>query len=223
MTHGRITRTLGTAALTAGVLLGTLPPAPPASADQVRDGQWANSYFGLDKVWSVSKGAGVTVAVIDTGIKADHPDLTGSLLPGYDPGGQGREIKPTSEHGTGMASLIAGHGHGNGEGVVGLAPGVKILPVFHGDGGSMPKGIEWAVDHGAKVINISEVTDTAEQDSFTEAVAYALQHKVLIVGGAGNDGGRVLPPANVPGVLAVGAVGKDQKVWPSRTPAPNSC
>ncbi|RPE34524.1 S8 family serine peptidase [Kitasatospora cineracea] len=119
-----------------------------------------------------------------------------------------------------MASLIAGHGHGDGEGVVGLAPGAKILPIFHGDGGSMPKGIKWAVDHGAKVINISEVTDTAERDSFTEAVAYALQHKVLIVAGAGNDGGPVLPPADVPGVLAVGAVDKNRKVWPQSNSGP---
>ncbi|RPE34523.1 S8 family serine peptidase [Kitasatospora cineracea] len=101
MTHGRITRTLGTAALTAGILLGTLPTAPVASADQVRDGQWANSYFGLDRVWSVSKGDGVTVAVIDTGVDASHPDLTGSLLPGYAPGARG--VRPSRPASTGRA------------------------------------------------------------------------------------------------------------------------
>ncbi|MFK0194701.1 S8 family serine peptidase [Kitasatospora sp. NPDC090308] len=213
----RLTGALGATALTAGMLFAG---APAASADQVRDAQWANAYFDLDKVWSVSKGDGVIVAVIDTGVKANHPDLSGSLLPGYDPGGQGREIKPTTEHGTGMASLIAGHGHGNGEGVTGLAPGAKILPIFHGDGGAMPQGIKWAVDHGAKVINISQVTDLVEQDSFTDAVAYALQHKVLIVAGTGNDGGPVRPPANVPGVLAVGAVDKNQRIWPQSNYGP---
>ncbi|MEV7215608.1 S8 family serine peptidase [Kitasatospora cineracea] len=210
MTHGRITRTLGATVLTAGVLFaGT----PAASADQVRDGQWANLYFGLDKVWSVTKGDGVIVAVIDSGVDASHLDLTGSLLPGYDPEGQGRETKPTDEHGTGMASLIAGHGHGNGEGMVGLAPRVKILPVYRGEGNSMPKGIKWAVDHGAKVINISQVTTTSGPEDFADAVSYALQHKVLVVAGSGNDAGAVRTPANAPGVLAVGAVDKNQKIW----------
>ncbi|MFC8719950.1 S8 family serine peptidase [Kitasatospora sp. NPDC057198] len=179
----------------------------------MRDGQWANVYFDLDKVWSVSKGDGVIVAVIDSGIDANHPDLAGSLLPGYDPEDQGRELKPTDEHGTGMASLIAGHGHGGDGGVVGLAPGVKILPVYRGDGGAMQEGIKWAVDHGAKVINISQVTTVSGPADFADAVAYALQHKVLVVAGTGNDAGPVRTPANTPGVLAVGAVDKNQKIW----------
>ncbi|MEU5386267.1 S8 family serine peptidase [Kitasatospora cineracea] len=201
---------LGATALTAGVLFSG---APVASADQVRDGQWANSYFGLDKVWSVSKGDGVVVAVIDTGIDANHPDLAGSLLPGYDPDGNGRETKPTTEHGTGIASLIAAHGHGNGAGMVGLAPGAKILPIYRGDSGTIQEGMKWAVDHGAKVINISQVTTTSGPADFADAVSYALQHKVLVVAGAGNDGGPVRTPANTPGVLAVGAVDQNQKIW----------
>ncbi|MEV7215609.1 S8 family serine peptidase [Kitasatospora cineracea] len=205
---------LGATALTAGVLFSG---APVASADQVRDAQWANSYFNLDKVWSVSKGDGVIVAVIDSGVDANHPDLAGSVLPGYDPSGHGWEAKPTEEHGTGMASLIAGHGHGNGEGILGLAPGAKILPIYRGTttttSDAMPQGIKWAVDHGAKVINISQVTPRGVEDGFADAVSYALQHKVLIVAGSGNDAGPVRTPANIPGVLAVGAVDKNQKVW----------
>ncbi|MFJ4681093.1 S8 family serine peptidase [Kitasatospora sp. NPDC088783] len=210
----RLTGALGATALTAGMLFAG---APAASADQVRDAQWANAYFDLDKVWSVSKGDGVIVAVIDSGVDANHPDLVGSVLPGYDPSGHGWEAKPTEEHGTGMASLIAGHGHGNGEGILGLAPGAKILPIYRGTttttSDAMPQGIKWAVDHGAKVINISQVTPRGVEDGFAEAVAYALQHKVLIVAGSGNDAGPVRTPANVPGVLAVGAVDKNQKVW----------
>ncbi|QKW24240.1 S8 family serine peptidase [Kitasatospora sp. NA04385] len=187
--------------------------APVASADQVRDAQWVNQYFDFDKVWSVTKGEGVTVAVIDSGVNANHLDLAGSLLPGYDPDGNGRETKPTDEHGTGMASLIAAHGHGSGEGMVGLAPGAKIMPIYRGDAGTIQDGIKWAVDHGAKVINISQVTTTSGPADFADAVAYALQHKVLIVAGAGNDAGPVRTPANTPGILAVGAVDKNQQVW----------
>ncbi|WAL71988.1 S8 family serine peptidase [Kitasatospora sp. YST-16] len=214
MTLTKAMRVLGATTLTGALLFSA---APMASADQVRDAQWANSYFNLDKVWSVSKGDGVIVAVIDSGVDANHPDLAGSVLPGYDPSGHGWDAKPTEEHGTGMASLIAGHGHGNGEGILGLAPGAKILPIYRGTttttSDAMPQGIKWAVDHGAKVINISQVTPRGVEDGFADAVSYALQHKVLIVAGSGNDAGPVRTPANIPGVLAVGAVDKSQKVW----------
>ncbi|MCU7824547.1 S8 family serine peptidase [Kitasatospora sp. DSM 101779] len=204
----------------AGALL--LTAAPGASADQVRDGQWANQYFKLDKVWSVSKGDNVIVAVIDSGVDATHPDLTGQVLPGYDESGQNLNTKPTESHGTGMASLIAGHGHGANAGVVGLAPGARILPVYKGDANALdviPQGIRWAVDHGAKVINISQAASVANSE-MQGAVAYAYQHDVLVVAGAGNTGGAVANPANLPGVLAVAAADKSSEVWSSSNSGP---
>ncbi|MFD8480891.1 S8 family serine peptidase [Kitasatospora sp. NPDC059673] len=206
---------LGATTLTAGFLLTGLPTA---SADQVRDGQWANQYFNLDKVWSITRGEGVTVAVIDSGVNVNHPDLAGHTLPGYDPSGGNNEVGASNPHGTGVASLIAGQGHGsgNGDGVVGLAPGVKILPIYKigpGGGDGIGEGIKWAVDHDAKVINISQggpELGVRERD----AIAYAYQHDVLIVAATGNAGAGVVDyPAKAQGVLAVGAVSQDLKVW----------
>ncbi|BAJ28681.1 MULTISPECIES: S8 family serine peptidase [Kitasatospora] len=216
MTLTKATRLLGATALAGALVLGA---APAASADQVRDAQWTNAYFGLDKVWSVSKGDGVTVAVIDSGVDATHPDLTGSVLEGYDPSGSGQNTRPTDPHGTGMASLIVGHGHGEGTGVLGLAPGAKVLPVFKDSasgGDAIPEGIKWAVDNGAKVISISlaGLGGPGSASDLTEAVAYAAKHDVLIVAGAGNDGrSAVSSPANEPGVLAVGATDQNGTVW----------
>ncbi|GAA2745388.1 S8 family serine peptidase [Kitasatospora cinereorecta] len=218
MTLTKATRVLGATTL-AGAMLFTAAPA--SSADQVRDGQWVNSYFDLTKVWSVSKGDGVIVAVIDEGVDASHPDLSGSVLPGIDATGKGLDQHPTENHGTKMAGIIAAHGHGSGnaEGAVGLAPGAKILPVYKlaADGSDgIPQGIRWSVDHGAKVINISQGSSDAPKSipQMNDAVAYAAQHDVLIVAAAGNSGlGKVENPANEPGVLAVSATDKTDAMW----------
>ncbi|MGW4804829.1 S8 family peptidase [Kitasatospora sp. NPDC004272] len=209
-------RTLAATLLSA--LLLTLAGAPAASADQVRDAEWQNAYFDMDKAWSVSKGDGVIVAVIDSGVDATHPDLAGSVLPGYDPSGKGENTKPTVPHGTAMASHIVGHGHGDGVGVIGIAPGAKILPVYKDSANgtdAVPAGIKWAVGHGAKVINISLAAagKPGSDSELTDAVAYAAQHDVLIVAGTGNDGAAVANPANEPGVLAVGAIDKTGTIW----------
>ncbi|MFF4343360.1 S8 family serine peptidase [Kitasatospora sp. NPDC001540] len=231
----RTPRAAATARAALSALAGLLLPllllllfgaAPTASADQVRDAQWTNAYFGLDRVWSVSKGDGVIVAVIDTGVDASHPDLTGSVLPGYDPSGAGQDKRPSDPHGTNMAGLIVGHGHGNGAGVLGLAPGAKVLPLYRetaAGGDAIPEDIKWAVDHGAKVINLSQagVGEPKGNSALTEAVAYAVQHDVLIVAGAGNDGrGKVASPANEPGVLAVGATDRTGAIWPKSNYGP---
>ncbi|MGW7577817.1 S8 family serine peptidase [Streptomyces sp. NPDC054765] len=219
MSFTRTLRAVGGVAV-AGALLFTA--APTASADYIRDGQWALDAFNPQKVWKESTGKNVIVAVIDSGVNGDHVDLKGNVLPGKSfAGGGGTADHETGDddHGTAMAALIAGHGHGpnHADGIMGLAPDAKILPIKRNEsvGGSenaIDGPIRYAVDHGAKVINMSFAGGplNAQEQS---AVNYAVKKDVLLVAGAGNDGSsKPLYPAASPGVLAVGAVAKDGKV-----------
>ncbi|MGI5378607.1 type VII secretion-associated serine protease mycosin [Streptomyces sp. CA-251387] len=206
-------------ALTGALLLTS---APGASADQVRDAQWPLTVYDAEKVWQTSQGAGVTVAVVDSGVDSSHPDLTGQVLPGKDFTGEGDPHQDENGHGTGMASLIAGHGHGaNGEaGIKGLAPKTKILPVrvsankddeYTKDWSA---GVRYAVDQGASVINLSLNDSSAYPGSkVAKAIAYAQERDVVVVAGTGNDGGTVNYPAALPGVVAVSAIDKNLNFW----------
>ncbi|WP_369172729.1 type VII secretion-associated serine protease mycosin [Streptomyces sp. R28] len=178
--------------------------------------------YGAENVWETSQGAGVTVAVIDSGVDASQPDLTGQVLPGKDFTGQGNPHQDENGHGTGMASLIAGHGHGanSSSGIMGLAPKVKILPVrvsatkddkYINDWSA---GVRYAVDQGASVINLSFNDASAYPGSkAAKAIAYAQEKDVVVVAGTGNDSGTVNYPAALPGVVAVSAVDKGLNFW----------
>ncbi|MCZ2524343.1 type VII secretion-associated serine protease mycosin [Streptomyces sp. HB2AG] len=209
-------------------LAGTLlfSAAPAASADSIRDDQWALKAFNAEKVWAESTGKGVTVAVIDNGVNGLHPDLVGNVLEGKSFVDDERADRQTSaDHGTAMASIIAAHGHGpgNGDGVIGLAPDAKILPLkdsnednpansFTEGAGSSADLIRYAVDHGASVINMSFGGALREGDE--EAIAYAAEHDVVLVSATGNLGSDSPSyPAAAPGVVAVGAVDKSGQIW----------
>ncbi|WP_449339459.1 S8 family serine peptidase [Streptomyces chartreusis] len=206
-------------ALTGALLLTS---APLASADQVRDAQWPLSVYDAKKVWKTSEGAGVTVAVVDSGVDASHPDLSGQVLPGKDFTGSGNPHEDSDGHGTAMASLIAGHGHGSAgsAGVMGLAPKAKILPVRAYvtedkiDTESWVAGVRYAVEQGASVINLSLGDSQAYPGSkAAKAIAYAQEHDVVVVSATGNDGGTVTYPAALPGVVAVSALDKGLNFW----------
>ncbi|GAA1797646.1 type VII secretion-associated serine protease mycosin [Actinomadura chokoriensis] len=201
---------------------------PAASAAPVprSDEWWFHAWSVETKVWPLSKGTGVTVAVIDDGVNARLPELSGAVLPGLDTAGghtRGQVDFDEQGHGTSIAALIAGRGGGR-TAYVGLAPEAKIIPVRlpHGSATEdniteIAQGIRFAVDHGAKVVNMSiGGTSVRCEDDLQSAIAYAIGHDVVLVAAAGNDGdgtNAAEQPARCPGVLAVGAVTKATKPW----------
>ncbi|MER2134887.1 MAG: S8 family serine peptidase [Arthrobacter sp.] len=244
--------------MTAVILLQLTSPEA-AHADEWRDKQYWLSDYGITEAWKKSQGEGVKVAVIDTGIDAGHPDLAGAVTGGTDVSGAGdpagsRGLGVNPEHGTLVATLLAGRGHAaekdgeDGEdkkdagdekydgpgagpdGIIGVAPKAEILAVSAWIGGANPGGIpideqlpnavRWAVDSGAKVINMSlGSTSTAWPESWDEAFLYAEQNDVVIVAAAGNRGvgmTQVGAPATIPGVLTVAGLDREGRAsWDS--------
>ena len=208
-----------------------------AAADSIRDNQqWVLDMLNAEAAWSVTRGAGVTVAVIDSGVNPDVSDLTGSVITG--PDYTGVKTSPASGdwgvHGTWMASLIAGHGHDGGfSGVIGVAPEARILSIrvipdrqdphysqYEREPEtviqqSLADGIRYAVAHGARVISMS-IGYSAPSGTVREELQQAYDRGVVVIASAGNSGGPAGPgrdaeapesfPANYPGVISVGAV-----------------
>jgi type VII secretion-associated serine protease mycosin len=226
---GTVVRRSSAAVVVSGIvalLVGFSPAA--AFADSVRRDQWQIRELDARTAWDLSSGDGVTVAVIDSGVDATHPDLIGQVLPGADfvDGTSDGRVDPVG-HGTTVAGLIAGRDD-DSSGVVGLAPHAKILPIRvldknnrYDDPATVAKGINWAVDHGATVINLS-LGGQLRSDVLADALAYAAVHDVVVIActgnvAAGSTDREVWYPAREAGVVAVaGLVGADA------TPAPSA-
>lgn len=193
------------------VAVALLSAAAPAWADQPRDQQWWLSTLDISAAHAVTRGAGVTVAVIDSGVDATHPDLAGAIVPGADPSA----VVDLDGRGTALAALIAGRGHGAGraDGVLGIAPEAMVLPIAFapraGEAGTtdlLATGIDRAVAQGASVICIGRGVPASTR--LGAAVDAALAHDVVVVAADGNRPGDAFQPwpASFPGVLTAVAL-----------------
>jgi type VII secretion-associated serine protease mycosin len=200
------------------------PAVRSAASDLVRSKEYWLSSYGILQAWNTTQGRGVTVAIIDTGVDGSVPELRGAVVGGTDfshhgasngqkPVGSGED----SDHGTMVASLLAGRGTGPGTGAIGVAPQASLLSISIGFGAQAPDSddqiadaVTWAVDHGAQVINMSLTRNTLSwPPSWDKAFLYAEQHDVVVVAAAGNRGSgtdEVGAPATMPGVLTVAGV-----------------
>lgn len=225
------------------------PVAPPSNGkvpvepvDVRKEEYWLDDY-GVRDAWKSATGKGVKIAVIDTGVDGSHQDLRGAVGEGTDVSGVGRAngqegLGAEPEHGTLVASLAAGRGHGpenpdgpgGARGIIGVAPEAEILPVSLWVGSEhpgardideqIPDAVRWAVDHGANVINMSLGSNaTGWPPAWDSAFAYAEEKGVLVVAAAGNRGSglnQVGAPATIPGVLSVGGVDRSRTAsWDS--------
>lgn len=221
-------RRLAAAALAAAVAVlactaASATPDVPPDQDSIRAQEYWLDDYGIEKAWDVTKGEGVKIAVIDTGVSR-APGLNNAVVDGTDVSGAGSADGRTPpvgtddpNHGSYVASLAAARDDGDDEGMIGVAPEADILSISIGFG-AMPvpfseqvtNAIRWAVDHGAQVINLSFTTNTLGWDeSWDDAFLYAFEHDVVVVVAAGNRGSgttRVGAPATIPGVLTVAGV-----------------
>jgi subtilisin family serine protease len=207
-------RIVGVLALAVSLIVA-LPGVATASNDPFFPEQWGLEAIGAEAAWSQGRGAGMVIAVVDTGVDLDHEDLAGKLLTGRSFTGKSTP-QDGNGHGTHVAGIAAAS-TGNGTGVAGVAPDASILPVQvldengAGNVNDVAEGIAWAAANGADVINLSfgEVsTDVALSPAFTNAIRSAWAKGVITVVAAGNDFVRTSSFTDEP-ALVVTATGRD--------------
>ncbi|HEX5543700.1 MAG TPA: type VII secretion-associated serine protease mycosin [Micromonospora sp.] len=196
----------------------------PAPAAPVTEVPWPQQRYAPERLAPLATGAGVTVAVIDSGVDPHHPQLRGRIAPGADLLDGGDGTRDCAEHGTAVASIIVAAVREE-IGFRGLAPQARILPVRvteqqviegrrsgrEGTAADFAYAIRWAVDHGADVLNLSVVL-YKDDPAVRSAIAYALARDRVVVAAVGNlhENGDPTPyPAAYDGVLGVGAIRAD--------------
>lgn len=207
----------GVTALAAILFAIVALPAQAATNDPLADKQWGLTAIGAQQVWGISTGVGVLVAVLDSGT-GPHPDLDANLNPGTTINNLIEAAGATADddgHGTHVSGIIAAVAN-NSIGVIGVAPGARLLPIRildsrgSGDSRDVARGVRIAVDAGARVINLS-LGGESESKALTDAIQYAVDRGVLVVAAAGNGGEAAAPswPASGDTTIAVTAVDRN--------------
>lgn len=175
--------------------------------------QWGPQNIKANLAWDKvthAQRAGVTIAVLDTGINANHEDLQASIVPGYNFIDNNNNPVDGHGHGTHVAGIAAAITN-NGKGIAGVAGGAKIMPVKvmndsgSGDYASIINGIKYAADHGAQVISMS-LGGPGYSQAMQDAIDYAISRGASVVAASGNSNSAVAFPGNCDGVITVGAV-----------------
>jgi subtilisin family serine protease len=178
------------------------------------DPGWINQYgptaIRAPQGWDMATGSSaVTIAILDSGVDPNHPDLAGKLVAGYNFVSGNTDTHDDYGHGTHVAGVAAALSN-NGVGIAGISWGAQIMPVkvlnSFGSGtyANVAAGIHWAVENGARVLNLSLGGSTSSQ-TLKDAVDQAVADGAVLVAAAGNNGSFVLYPAAYPDVVAVGA------------------
>jgi subtilisin family serine protease len=181
--------------------------------------QWSVTKTRAEEAWDLSVGSPqVVVAVLDTGVDPEQPDLRGKLVAGYDYVNNDQDPSDDNGHGTAVAGIVAANSD-NHIGVAGYCWACRLMPVkvLGSDGtgfaSGLAQGIIWATDHGARVLNLS-LGGPLEDPTLTAAAQYAWLRGVLVVAAAGNEGGLTLDyPAALPNVLSVGASDSNDRLY----------
>ena len=193
--------------------------------------EWGPTLTRASDLWQYTTGdPSIVIAVVDTGLSATpQPDMT-HVVPGWNIVSGDAATADTFGHGTWVSTVIGAQGN-NGVGVAGYCWACSIMPVRVAAGrdgtvsGNIAAGIRWAVDHGARIINVSLASNQADINEYG-AVEYALDHGVLVVAAAGNGGNtNLLYPAadgtTLGNVLSVAGSDQDDELysWASRGPS----
>ena len=183
--------------------------------------------YAIDKIsavgaWDITTGSSdIVIAIVNSGISFDHPEFAGRIVPGYDFANDDADPSDDNGHGTHVAGIAAAAGD-NGEGIAGMCWQCSIMPVkVIGRSGSgsdveVADGIRFAVDNGARIINLS-LGGSRAAPLLREAVRYAVDHNVLVVAAAGNEydeGNPIAFPAAYDEVLAVAATDENDQHAP---------
>lgn len=176
--------------------------------------QWSLSVIGLPQAWEGISSNAVTIAVIDSGVCSNHPDLQGRIIAGYDFVDEDSDPSDMFGHGCGVAGVIAANSN-NSMGIAGTTPSAQIMPLRVldasglGNYADISAAIVHAADNGANIINMS-LAGTNYSQVMADAIAYAVSRGVQIVASAGNHGSDgVFYPAAYPSVVSVGSIDPD--------------